>query len=478
MLSQIKHQYSDRKVFLGGLAWSTTEDSLKEYLERELNITVEKVTIMRDRQTGNSRGFGFVIVQNADDADKVVNANHLLDSKKIEAKRAIPKDEIQESNTRKLFVGGIPVNITDDEFKNHFIKFGTVTEIQIVKDRNTGKSRGFGFVTFEDKDNVDHVLTFPHVLLGKQVEVKKAEPKKSTPTNELQYGSDAYISSLFGYPPFSSGNGQNQKNEIQEDLQDSNLKSGESGENDEYMNQMIRDIENLSFEESPRSMNVNQGLLSRSMVSPRKNTNQIQSPSRIVTSENVLENQNSYSENLQPNIKRSKSMEHLKAVGSRPFSQNDTSNPSKYSNNTPPPPFARNGKLSLFSIEEEPNAEEDITDQYSLNHFISNQYSSQFSNGQSYGFSNTMFNQYLPFQYPNDQYQFTNNQFAINGLYPNNQSINYQYSNNQYHTKPVYNNTFTPIDPNLYIPDQSANFAYSKITKRNSWSGRLNSHMY
>jgi RNA recognition motif-containing protein len=174
MIPQVKHQYSDRKVFLGGLAWSTTEAMLQEYLESGLNIKVEKVTIMRDRQTGNSRGFGFVILETSDDADKVVNANHLLDSKKIEAKRAIPKDEIQESNTRKLFVGGIPVNISDDEFKIHFDKFGPVTEIQIVKDRNTGKSRGFGFVTFEDKDIVDNVLAFPHILMGKQVEVKKS----------------------------------------------------------------------------------------------------------------------------------------------------------------------------------------------------------------------------------------------------------------------------------------------------------------
>jgi RNA recognition motif-containing protein len=175
-----KHQFSDRKVFFGGLAWSTTESTLQEYLESKCDVVVEKVIIMRDRGTGNSRGFGFVILQDRESVDRVCSVTHSLDGKKIEAKRAIPKDEIIESNTRKLFVGGIPVNLSDEEFRDHFEEFGIVTEIQIVKDRSTNKSRGFGFVTYEDKDSVENVLAVQHTLLGKTVEVKKAEPKKST----------------------------------------------------------------------------------------------------------------------------------------------------------------------------------------------------------------------------------------------------------------------------------------------------------
>ncbi len=55
-----------------------------------------------------------------------------------------------------------------------------MTHCQIMKDRDTGKSRGFGFVTFETEEAVDKVLTNikEHKLLDKWVECKKATPSK------------------------------------------------------------------------------------------------------------------------------------------------------------------------------------------------------------------------------------------------------------------------------------------------------------
>jgi RNA recognition motif-containing protein len=575
MLSQIKHQYSDRKVFLGGLAWSTTEESLKEYLEKELNIVVEKVTIMRDRQTGNSRGFGFVILDKAEDAAAVVSANLLLDSKKIEAKRAIPKDEIQESNTRKLFVGGIPVNISDEEFKNHFEKFGCVTEIQIVKDRNTGKSRGFGFVTFEDKEIVDNVLTFPHILLGKQVEVKRAEPKKSTPTNETQPG-DEYMNYFL------------QQQQINDYPEDSNIPFSQN----EDFSMITSGLENFSLEEpiirnssnsitlpsprnnnnvmdmnqvpntlpSPRSLPMNMNEVNQlpqnrsNMVSPRNKTDQTRNTTRndltqlplqrnsLISPRNNsgltqsarngrISDQNIVQQNpnTQPNsIKRSKSMEHLKVVGSRPFGQNEPNSQNTMYTNTPLPSYRNR---SLFAIKEETNYSEEnnhpefngiseeinefpdyppmlpnMNDPY--NQFMNspqfmpnNQFPpNQFSN--SFGYNNIMMNQYQSYQYQNNNGQQFPYNFGMNGSnhLPNN--FNNQYPNNpQYQNNPqfynqfngyhqnqnqnVYNNNFnnnSGIDPNLFydpnLNEESANLSYLKLNKRKSFSGRLNGTLY
>ena len=51
---------------------------------------------------------------------------------------------------RKLFVGGLPYRTTNDELRDAFAKAGEVVSASIVTDRETGRSRGFGFVEMED----------------------------------------------------------------------------------------------------------------------------------------------------------------------------------------------------------------------------------------------------------------------------------------------------------------------------------------
>uniref|UniRef100_A0A453NS73 RRM domain-containing protein n=4 Tax=Poaceae TaxID=4479 RepID=A0A453NS73_AEGTS len=82
--------------------------------------------------------------------------------------------------TRKIFVGGLPSTLTEDDLRDHFSSYGNVVEHQIMVDHSTGRSRGFGFVTFESEDSVERVISEGRMrdLGGKQVEIKKAEPKK------------------------------------------------------------------------------------------------------------------------------------------------------------------------------------------------------------------------------------------------------------------------------------------------------------
>ena len=52
----------------------------------------------------------------------------------------------------KLFVGGLPFSTTDEELKAAFAEYGTVASAKVITDRETGRSRGFGFVEFENDD--------------------------------------------------------------------------------------------------------------------------------------------------------------------------------------------------------------------------------------------------------------------------------------------------------------------------------------
>ncbi|PON34926.1 Splicing factor-like protein [Parasponia andersonii] len=82
--------------------------------------------------------------------------------------------------TRKIFVGGLPHDLEEHEFKAYFESFGLITDIVIIHDKQTRKGRGFGFVTFESEDAVPKVLQRKfHELKNKSVEVKRAKPKES-----------------------------------------------------------------------------------------------------------------------------------------------------------------------------------------------------------------------------------------------------------------------------------------------------------
>ena len=59
----------------------------------------------------------------------------------------------------KLFIGGLPFSTTEDELKEGFTQFGNVTYVKIITDRETGRSRGFGFVEFETDDEGKAAIT-------------------------------------------------------------------------------------------------------------------------------------------------------------------------------------------------------------------------------------------------------------------------------------------------------------------------------
>lgn len=58
----------------------------------------------------------------------------------------------EDTKFKKLFVGGIPYGTSDDSLREFFLKFGAIKEAVVIRDRNTQESKGYGFVTFHDKD--------------------------------------------------------------------------------------------------------------------------------------------------------------------------------------------------------------------------------------------------------------------------------------------------------------------------------------
>jgi len=59
----------------------------------------------------------------------------------------------------KLFVGGLSWGTNDQSLKEAFSSFGEVTEARVITDRDTGRSRGFGFVNFSNSDDAKEAVT-------------------------------------------------------------------------------------------------------------------------------------------------------------------------------------------------------------------------------------------------------------------------------------------------------------------------------
>lgn len=200
------------KIFVGGLSWQTTEESLRWHFEQYGEVT--SVEVMRDRNTGDPRGFAFVVFADPSTLDLVMadQDKHEINHKFVDVKRAQARgiappsihdsnggaapisavggrssaatvmaapsvspypDSIQNSGPKKeynsmssnknsggaeltpeqlqtkVFVGGIPPSVDRDELKDIFAKYGPVVDSIVMVDQVTMRSRCFGFVTYE-----------------------------------------------------------------------------------------------------------------------------------------------------------------------------------------------------------------------------------------------------------------------------------------------------------------------------------------
>jgi cold-inducible RNA-binding protein len=80
----------------------------------------------------------------------------------------------------KLFAGNLPWAVTDEVLKTAFESYGPVVSAKVVTDRQTGKSRGFGFVEMQNEAEADAAIKALNgsVLAGRNIIVNEAKPQK------------------------------------------------------------------------------------------------------------------------------------------------------------------------------------------------------------------------------------------------------------------------------------------------------------
>uniref|UniRef100_A0A672PAN7 RNA-binding protein 24 n=1 Tax=Sinocyclocheilus grahami TaxID=75366 RepID=A0A672PAN7_SINGR len=81
----------------------------------------------------------------------------------------------KDTTYTKIFVGGLPYHTTDSSLRKYFEVFGEIEEAVVITDRQTGKSRGYGFVTMADRSAADRACKDPNPIIdGRKANVNLA----------------------------------------------------------------------------------------------------------------------------------------------------------------------------------------------------------------------------------------------------------------------------------------------------------------
>ena len=91
----------------------------------------------------------------------------------------------------KLYIGNLPYTVRDSDLEQAFSQFGSVTSAKVMMERETGRSKGFGFVEMgSEKEASDAIQRFNNgELYGKAITVSEARPKKD---NAGQQGRNSF----------------------------------------------------------------------------------------------------------------------------------------------------------------------------------------------------------------------------------------------------------------------------------------------
>jgi len=122
----------------------------------------------------------------------------------VEPKRAVSREDSLKSavhlSVKKIFVGGTKEDTEEYNLRDYFERYGNIETIDVMEDRQSGKKRGFAFVTFDDHGTVDKiVLQKYHTINGHNCEGPKALSKEEIQSSGSQRGHRGGYGNFMGY---------------------------------------------------------------------------------------------------------------------------------------------------------------------------------------------------------------------------------------------------------------------------------------
>ncbi|KAL9273224.1 28 kDa ribonucleoprotein, chloroplastic-like protein [Drosera capensis] len=175
----------EAKLFVGNLSYDVDSEGLSRIFEPA--GTVQLAEVIYNRETGQSRGFGFVTMSTVEEADKAVELfhHHDLDGRLLTVNKAAPRGMQVERPPRnaasafKVYVSNLPWDLDTLWLKQTFSEFGTVLEARVISERETGRSRGFGFVNMASEAEMNAAIAAleGQIVGGRTIRARLAEDR-------------------------------------------------------------------------------------------------------------------------------------------------------------------------------------------------------------------------------------------------------------------------------------------------------------
>ncbi|CAL5090250.1 unnamed protein product [Urochloa decumbens] len=177
----------EAKVYVGNLPYDVDSERLAQLFEQA--GVVEVAEVIYNRETDQSRRFGFVTMSTIEEAEKAVEMFHRYDvnGRLLTVNKAAPRGsrverpprQIGSSSSFRIYVGNLPWQVDDSRLVQMFSEHGKVVDARVVYDRETGRSRGFGFVTMATQDELDDAIAAldGQSLDGRALRVNVAEER-------------------------------------------------------------------------------------------------------------------------------------------------------------------------------------------------------------------------------------------------------------------------------------------------------------
>lgn len=154
----------EAKVFVGNLPYDVDSEKLAQIFEQAGVVEISEV--IYSRETDQSRGFGFVTMSTVEEAEKAVEMFHRyeINGRMLTVNKAAPRGSQPERPPRvfeptyRIYVGNLPWGLDDERLEEIFSEHGKVTSARVVSDRETGRSRGFGFVVMSSESEMSDAI--------------------------------------------------------------------------------------------------------------------------------------------------------------------------------------------------------------------------------------------------------------------------------------------------------------------------------
>lgn len=167
-----------RKIFVHGLGWDTTRETLTEFFE--VYGEIEDCNVVTDRNTGKAKGYGFVLFKERRATMKALKEprkkiNNRVASCQLASSGPVPPSESQDTSGRKVYVSNVHSDVDPEKLRSFFAKFGEIETGPIGFDMETGKSRGYALFVYKTKEGVRKALEEPNKTFdGYQLHCQRA----------------------------------------------------------------------------------------------------------------------------------------------------------------------------------------------------------------------------------------------------------------------------------------------------------------